>query len=241
MSTTRRTRVASLLLAAVMVAPTLGAQPSAGDRDDFEDGTTQGWVVGGGIPGIGHPAPPQVLPDGRLGPLDHFLRLTSLGGNGAGSRMSALNFSQWTGDWLASGWSGIGMWARNSGPDDLYLRLLFGSFGAEPGPPLHIASSLDAIHLPAGSGWQWINFPIVPSALGGSPFGTVEGALSNTTELRIFHNPDFGFAGPQNSSPPVIGTLDIDNVTATPEPGTILLVGTGVAALVARRRRKRES
>ena len=157
--------------------------------------------------------------------------------------MTAFNQSdRWTGNWLASGWSGIGMWARNSGPNDLYLRLLFESFGAEPGPPLALASSLEAIHLPAGSGWTWINFPIVPSALGGSPFGTVEGALANTTQLRIFHNPEFGFAGATgSSSPAVVAELDIDNVTATPEPGTILLVGTGVAALVARRRKKRNS
>ena len=239
MGTSRRTRAATLLLAAALVAPALGAQPSAGYQDDFEDGGTQGWSVGG-APGVVHPAPPTVLAGGRLGPLDHFLRLTALGGGGPGSKLSAYNADQWTGNWLDAGWSGIGMWARNSGESDLFLRLLFVSFGE--GPP-QLASSLDAIHLPAGSGWTWINFPIVPSALGPGPFGgTVEGALANAMEFRIFHNPEFGFQGPGgNAVPSVIGTLDIDNVTATPEPGTILLVGTGVAALVARRRKKRES
>ena len=57
-----------------------------GQVDNFEDGTTQGWVVG--LLGAPSPAPPQNIPNGGpLGAGDNYLQLTSVGGSGAGNRL----------------------------------------------------------------------------------------------------------------------------------------------------------
>ncbi len=236
--TTRRITAASLLAAAMLAlgptAATLGAQPAANHVDDFEDGTTQGWGVGD----LTHPAPPSVVAGGWKGLEDHFLMLSSFGGQGPGSRMSVLNFSQWSGNFLAAGYAGIGMYVRNFGTEDLFLRLLFVNFPVA-GPPTDAAASLNAIHVPAGSDWMRIVFPIDLASLGSVGFGTPAGALSDVNELRLFHNPEFGFGGPNVGAPAVNALLGVDDVHVTPEPGTMVLLGTGVAAMFARVRRKR--
>src|SRR5688572_16184035 len=61
--------------------------------DTFEDGTTQGWFVPGP-----HPVPPaNIASGGPNGAGDNYLQVTALGGDGAGSRLSVQNISQWTG------------------------------------------------------------------------------------------------------------------------------------------------
>ena len=82
--------------------------------DDFEDGTTAGWHVGDPAQ---HPAPPvNVSTGGPAGAGDAYLQLQALGGSGAGSRLSVLNLSQWTGDF--TGVPAIEMDVNNFGPED---------------------------------------------------------------------------------------------------------------------------
>lgn len=234
---TGRTRHIALALAAgaLCAMPTVGqAQVAVGQRDTFEDGTTMGWGVG-----PEHPAPPRNIPTGGPGGAgDNFLLLSAFGGNGPGSRMSVINMSQWTGDYRTAGIGTISMDVFNFGPSDLFLRLLV----ADPvaGPPTNAAISSDALFLAAGSDWTHVAFRLDPASLT-AVLGTVNGALSNVTELRLFHNPDPVFAGPPGSSPPVLASLGIDNITATPEPGTLLLCGSGLVALVVVTRRRRST
>ena len=154
---------------------------------------------------------------------------------GPGSRLGAQNFGLWAGDYLAGGVNRIEMDTRNFGTTDVHLRLLFVEFGAMG--PVNAAFT-NAVFLPAGSGWASIAFDISPDDLTAF-IGTAAGALSNTNELRLFHNPAPFFAPAQN--PALAANLGVDNITAAaPEPATWLLFGMA-AAFGARRRRRGRS
>jgi PEP-CTERM motif len=206
--------------------------------DTFEDGTTMGWFVPGA-----HPAPPSnVATGGPGGAGDNYLQLTALGGVGAGSRLAALNASQWTGNYQAEGVVAITMDVNNFGPDDLVLRLLFEDFDA-PGPPANLAVTLTGVVVPAFSGWVSVTFSLALSNLA-ALIGTVPGALEEVDTLRIFHNPLPDFPGPGVGIPPVNVTLGIDNITAitaVPEPAVLLLLTGGMAGVVCRARKRRSA
>src|SRR4051794_16073357 len=90
-----------VMTAAWLWPPFAGAEPVVGQVDTFEDGTTQGWIVN--LLGQGPPPaaalPTNVPTGGPGGSGDHFLELNSVGGQGAGSRLVALNLdARWTGD-----------------------------------------------------------------------------------------------------------------------------------------------
>ena len=224
-----------IVLAAAGATMTLGSAASAapilGQVDTFEDGSTAGWSAGGP-----HPAPPaNVATGGPAGADDNYLQLTAVGGSVPGGRLSAFNSAQWAGDYLAAGITAIAMDLRNDGPDDVVLRLLLaGPFG--PTGPENVAVTADAATLPAGSGWVSVTFSLLPSDLE-VLLGTAAGALTQASELRLFHNPDPFFGGPPQSSPPVVAVVGVDNVTAVPEPGSLLLLGVATAWGAARRRR----
>jgi hypothetical protein len=219
----------SCLFCALLLLPVtpVGAV-SLGQIDTFEDGTTQNWLVG--LLGAPHPAPPVNVPSGGpAGVDDNYLRLTALGGVGAGNRLTAINVNQWTGNYLAAGILAIVMDVNNLGTSDLALRLLV----ADPtvGPPTNLAFSSDAIVVPGGSGWTTVTFPFTPADLTAG-LGSVGDALTNATELRIFHSTAATFPGEA-----VVAQLGVDNITAVPLPGTFLLLGSGLLALAAGRKK----
>ena len=215
---------------AVAAAVPACAQITLGQIDTFEDGTTQGWGVGPG----GSPVPPvNVAGGGPNGANDNYLLLTSLGGaGGPGSRLVAFNMAQWAGDYLSAGVGLIQMDLNNLGTTDLSLRLLL----ADPaqGPPSNIAIT-DAFLLPAGSGWTHASFSISPSSLI-TLLGSANAALTNATELRIFHNPAPDFPGPPIGIPAIQASLGVDNIAAVPEPSAVLLVTVGGLMLMVQRR-----
>ena len=224
--------LAAVSLGAVLPA---GAQVTPGQRDDFEDGTTQGWLVG--LLGAPHPAPPVNVPTGGpAGANDSYLRLTAVGGaEGPGSKLSVLNFqSQWAGNYVAAGVNGISFDAINLGQTDLFLRILLEN--PTMGPPTDLAAT-SAITLRAGGGWQSLVFPLYgPTGLVALE-GSVTNVLATATTMRIYHSPQFAPNGPG-----VVAVLGVDNVTAmsTPEPSTFVLLASGLAVgLVMRRRRAR--
>lgn len=211
-----------------LLAPLPAASVVDGQIDSFESGTTAGWSVG-----ISHPAPPQnVATGGPDGIDDNYLRLTSLGGFGAGSRLAAFNVAQWSGDYLTEGVGAILVDLNNLGSTDQSLRLLF-TDGILPAGN-NAAVSTDAVVVPAGSGWITAVFPITPSDLT-VQLGSANQALSATAQLWIFHNDDPSF-------PPdaFVAILGIDNVEALPEPSAqgALCAGLGLLAWLDRRRAK---
>ena len=225
-----------VVLGAILLAPHQSAQGVIlGQTDTFQDGTTMGWFV----PGTS-PVPPDNAPSGGPdGAGDAFLSLIATGSAGPGSRLSVLNGSQWTGDYLAAGVIVIRMDVNNFGQTELHLRLLFEDFegGASP---VNLALSASAVIVPAGSGWITVDFPISLTDLVDT-VGTVTGALSDTDTLRIFHNPDPTFPGPGAGIPAVSAILGVDNISGQilasqiPVPPTVLLIFAGLVGLFVRR------
>lgn len=147
----------AVLLIATAVAP-FGAHALAiGQIDTFQSGIG-GWFAGGGPFGQFPPVPPHVVSSGGpTGANDAFLQVTSSGGDGPGSRLVAMNASQWAGNYLTAGFTTIEMDVRNIGASDLILRLLFEDPIAAP--PANIAVSTLGVVVPAGSDWTHIIFP----------------------------------------------------------------------------------
>ncbi|HEY0972315.1 MAG TPA: PEP-CTERM sorting domain-containing protein [Gemmatimonadales bacterium] len=233
----RRRLLATAATAMLVVPATVTAQITAGQTDDFEDGTTQGWIVGAAFDPP-NPAPPtNVATGGPGGDGDSFLRLTALGGDGPGSRLSVLNLNaQWSGDWLAAGITHVQMHAINMGSTDLFLRIMIAD--PIPGPPTNVAFSATPIFVPAGSDWMRISFPLFGPGGLVAVEGSLDAALSGATELRLFHSEEFTFPPPA-----VEAVLGVDNITAAvvPEPGTFILLGSGIVVLLAIGRRGRRT
>lgn len=221
--------ITNILTVCLTLAPIASAN-IIGPVDNFEDGTTQGWLVG--LLGAPHPAPPVNFSNGGpLGVDDNYLQLTSVGGSGAGNRLTVINVGQWTGDYTSAGITGIGMDLNNLGATNLSIQLyLENPIG---GPPTDSAIT-SAIPLLAGSGWTHVEFAVDPLSLI-KLTGNVDTLLTNVTSLRIFHSLDPVFPGP-----PVVALLGVDNITAdgtngnvVPEPYTLILIGLGLAGFFA--------
>jgi hypothetical protein len=246
-------RPTKLLATALLVGLSLAAgtraraQITLGHVDDFQDGTTQGWMInplGMGVPPAA--AFPVVIPNGGPGGAgDAFLQLHSVGGTpglppGApqpGSRLTAINpFAQWAGNYTAAGVNTIALDARNPGSTDLALRFLLEN-PTFVGPPTDIGISTTPILLPAGSGWTHLLFPLALTPLTPPVGGTsnLAALLSNVTAIRLFHSPGLADNGPR-----VVATLDVDNITAlaTPEPTSLALLAGGAALLLGLGRRR---
>lgn len=222
------------LITACLLQPLSAMAVVLGHTDSFQDLTTQGWTVG--VLGAPHPAPPaNVATGGPGGAGDAFLQLTSVGGSGAGNRLTTINLQPaWAGSYISAGVTAISMDVNNLGNTRLQLRLLF----EDPGggnPPNNVAFSKTAIGLQAGSGWQHIVFPIAPGDLEADQ-GSVLAALNGATAVRIFNSTAAGFPGE-----PIVASLGVDNITAVPEPkaGLMLAVLLGALTLTHAIRRAR--
>ncbi|HYZ86802.1 MAG TPA: PEP-CTERM sorting domain-containing protein [Bryobacteraceae bacterium] len=219
----------ALVLVLLVVFAQLVPGVTIGQIDNFESGIA-GWFAGGGPFGATPPVPPTVVGGGQGGPNDDYLRVTSGGGAGSGSRLVVMNQSQWAGNYLNPGISNIQMDLINLGTTGLTIRLYFED--PIPGPPMNEAVTLFGFNLPAGSGWQHAVFPVGPASLAVLQ-GSANVLLTNTTVLRIMHNPDTTFPPPS-----IVAQVGIDNVTAAPEPGAIWLTLFGGSAVCLIRRRR---
>src|SRR4051794_4806856 len=100
-------------LAAAMISPLMIAA-TVGQMDTFQDNTTDNWFSGGPR-GEMPPTPPHVVAGGKGGASDLYMVLTAIGGDGPGSKISVINTSQWTGNYLTSGIDFIAMDLINLG------------------------------------------------------------------------------------------------------------------------------
>jgi hypothetical protein len=199
---------------ATVAAPALPI--TLGMVDTFQGASSEGWASG-----VINPTPPVVVADGGPdGAGDAFLRLNSSGGFGPGGKLVVFNGLQWAGNYTAAGVSSIAMHLNNLGSTDLSLRLFLES--ATPGVN---SASLDPVALPAGGGWTRVRFAVDPLSLSGPDPGAV---LAKVGMLRLYHGSAAAYPGE-----PISAQLGIDNVTAVPEPGRALLLGTGLALLLA--------
>ena len=201
-----------------------------GQTDDFQDGTTQNWT-NGGAPG----APPIVnfVSGGPGGAGDHYIQITSLGGAGPGSRLTAFNRDQWLGDYVGQGIMAIEMDLNNFGDSELSIRIGFKQ-------DLGISSPgylSQAFVLPAGSGWQHFVFTIDMASMialnGPSDFNTF--FSGNFQEIRIINE-----VGATNlNGDPIASQLGVDNIHAVPEPTSFVLASLGLFAICAAKWRGR--
>jgi hypothetical protein len=208
-----------------------------GSPDDFEDGTTQGWVIDplqlDFVPAVLRPQ--NVATGGPAGAGDGFLLLASSGMSGGGGILDVVNVTQWSGNY--TGVSAITAQVKNFGPSDVLLRVGFDNRTMAPAPVevTDIAFSSTPVFLPAGSDWTTVTFPVTPADLTAA-LGTVGNALATARLLRVYHSPTAAY--PDVVDNPVMRiatTVGIDNITNTGTlvPHSNTPVGSNVAVELA--------
>ena len=181
-----------------------------GQVDDFESNNEQGWIWGRS--GFGGPIAVSSV-DGT-----NYLETESFGGDDApGSRMALINRSQWTGDYVAAGVTGIRLDALNDGPnfafESMTVRLGFSSEAASIGSGRVVTT--EGFLLERGDGWKQFEFDLtnLTPIAGSNPMEV----MSSVSEMRIISAADPSFIGDQ-----FIARLGLDNISAVtiPEPAT---------------------
>ena len=193
-----------LLLVSFLLTTITWAQVVANQVDDFEDGTTQNWVIGGAAAPEFQPM--NVATDGPDGVDDNYLSYSSLGGSGVASKMIIFNAgptSQWSSNFTAQGIVAIRMDVRVL-TNDLNLRVAFQGSGTR-------ICTTNAIPVTAGTGWTEITIPIDASDFtlvsGGS---TIETVLTNVSAMRILSSNAPTWTG----ADAIVSTIHLDNITA---------------------------
>jgi len=195
-----------------------------GQVDDFQDGTTMGWVHGS----LASPNPPSNVADAGPGGVgDNALLNQATGVGGPGSRMTMLNQTQWSGDYIATGVTEISMMLRAApGPFDILdMRV-----GFESGFGNRYVS--DSFTLPSDGFWYEASFDISPAALtqvGGGMSAT--DVLSAVFEMRILSASTPSWQGDLS-----LANLFVDNIVAVPEPSVVPPLIFACALLALRRR-----
>ncbi|WP_298903376.1 T9SS type A sorting domain-containing protein [uncultured Psychroserpens sp.] len=197
-----------LFLSLLLTSSIALSQVMAGQVDDFEDGTTQNWIIGSPGDAVSPPAnEPSGGPDGID---DNYLTYTSTPpeSGGAGSKMiifSAMN--QWSSNFTSEGIVAIKMDVRVL-TTDLNLRVAF------QGPGGKRICTTNAVNVVAGSGWQSITIPISASdftAVGGSGSVSIADALEAVSTMRIMSSAAPTWTGADT----IISTINLDNITAS--------------------------
>jgi hypothetical protein len=190
-----------------------------GMRSNFQDGTTQGWVGA---------SPVNIGTGGPGGAGDAYMRLTSTGGVGPGSRLATFNpSSDWTGDFLAAGVTSLEADMINLGTVPLEMRVvLFAGTGNR-------YTSTVAQVVPADGVWHHVAF-----GLGASDLTNVLGVLTYhdiiTSVDNLMFRHDSGT--PSEGGTAIATSAGIDNILAVPGPGAAAMLGLAAAGLGRRRR-----
>ena len=192
--------------------------------DDFEDGTTDGWANGA------VPDPLNISTGGPLGAGDNFLQITS-DGSGSGGKPTSFNRSQWIGNFIIAGVTGIEMDLKGfSSPGNANLSIRFSlrtSTGS--GAPGYVTTS--AFSLPIDGQWHHAVFSLSAMTAVGSP-GSLNTVLSGPAEARIFH----ATAANTVQGDTILGQFGVDNIKSVPEPTTPSCLVIVLGAVLARRR-----
>jgi hypothetical protein len=209
-----------LALASSALATAAFGQITLGHVDTFQDGTVMNWSGGAVI---------ENVDGGPAGPGDRYFQITSSGGGGAGSRLACFNDFQWSGNYIAAGVTSIRMHMRNQSGLELNMRLaLWGtSFSSQ-------FTSTNPIVIAPGTGWQIVTFSLAQSDLTrvlGT--GTYTQVMTNVNRFHIRHQT----GPPGNNGSAIEAQIGVDNITAVPEPASVLAIGMGLAALYIRKRK----
>ena len=203
--------------------------------NDFQNSTVEGWSHGSPSP-----VPPEPVADaGPNGAGDHALRIFTTGVSfGAGSRYIAFNGnSNWQGDYLATGVTGIRVDINNIGSDALDLRVAINGPGGWFTSP--------AVIVAPGGGWHAELLSLLISDLSYVGGGTeeVEETLAEVSDIQLYSaaDPDFGPGRIPRGDLREGGDALFDNITAVPEPTSTVLGSLSLCALLIFRSRARSS
>ena len=229
-----RYHIVVFVIGSLLLSTSAALGISQGQVDTFEiGGDVANWTGGNPI----YSPPPAQFADGGPGGLgDGYLQI-EVAGFHLGMNNEA---AQWSGDYFANNVSSIEMDVnRIAGPSDVSLRLvLFGPGGTWAST--NLAPTL------TGPSWQHLsfslnnaNFTYVPGSFK-VPDGTgrLADTLSDVTNMLIRH--DYPTPTVPGQHPPhITATVGIDNITAVPEPATLLLMTAVGLPMVLKRRRSR--
>ena len=146
-----------------------------------------------------------------------------------GAAQVAINPIRLAGNYLTQKVLGISANPINPGASDLSPRPSLADPASEP--PTSSAVSIQAISSPSGSGSMNVVFATTAGAFIASN-DSAANALAAFREVRNLQNLTAAFPGEVIAAP-----FSICNPSPIPEPGTGLLLGLGLVALAARRRR----
>ena len=215
-------RVFRAAIAIILATSTATFAVTVGQVDDFQDGTVMNWIEGGASPN----PPVYVADQGPMGAGDGAMFDLSTGTLGPGGRAVILNRTQWGGDYLSAGVTGITAYARASvNSEPLSLRVGFESVSSR-------YVSIDAVTIPNDDRWYPVSFEISAADLtqvGGAE--SYETVMASVDEFRLISS-----AGAAWQGDVAFTEIYIDNVTAIPEPSGILLLVVAGVTLFARRR-----
>ncbi len=189
--------LASLCLGLLVLAAPAFAQITAGQTDDFEDGTTEGWRNGRNTPDVSN-----VSTGGPDGAGDNYLQVVADGSFIAG-RLVVFNTDEWAGNFTAAGVTTVTMDLNNTGTNPLVVRLWIEGAGGD-------FASTTGLSLPVGSGWQTATFSVRPGDLTAVRGGfDVAATLADVSRFRVYHSPTATAPGPE-----IVARLGLDNITA---------------------------
>lgn len=197
-------------LFSMFITSMLLAQITAGQVDDFEDATTLGWKHKLVNPN----SPVNIATDGPAGVDDNFVRNSNSGNFGVpGANHIMFNTdARWKGNFTAQSIVAIRMDVRNSGANDIHLRVAL-----RGGPNVSWMGSTNAVVISTGGGWSTIEIPILAS-----DFTVTQGTdtatdiLLDVIEMRILSNDGTDPVNTQLHKGDLrVQISDYDNITAS--------------------------
>jgi len=217
----------ALALGALLIRPAVGHAITVAQVDDFQAGTTQGWTNGAGGASLAN-----IAGGGPAGALDRYLQVSS-GSFGSVPNLITFNSSQWTGNYALAGVTQIAMDLKNFGTSALPIRIAIReSSGAGYSSSDGVAGG--AFILPVDNAWHHWEFSLSASALAAigapQPLAT---ELTAVPQLRLLSS-----AVASTSGDLLNAQIGVDNITAVPEPATLLTAALGFAVLLIYRCRR---
>jgi hypothetical protein len=196
---------ASLALAISAVRPAL-ASPISAQINDFNDGAAQGWTNGGALGSI------SIATGGPAGAADPFLRVTSNGGFGSGSKMVFFNRTvQWTGDYSAAPIASVEMDLKNLGSSALNMRIAVKNNTSSSAAAYATTTAFD---LSNDGQWHHAVFGLSAADLTQvSGSSSLPDILASVAEFRIL-----SFTSPSAFGDTLDAVLGVDNITAVSPP-----------------------
>ncbi len=187
-----------------------------GPIDTFQNGLDN-WQGGAG--GI------TVAPTGGpAGTGDQYLQLSS-GASPLPPRLTAINDSQWLGNFTAAGVTAVAMDLLNSGTTSLPIRIAIREGTGSATTPGY--ASTTPFILPADGQWHHAVFALNAASLTGfnSP-QSLSFDLAHVNDFRILES-----SAPSGVGDVATAQIGVDNVTAVPEPSVLVLIMIAVPLL----------